>query len=51
MSWGWILATALAFYTIGYVNAHSEVARECHRLGRFYVGKTVFHCTAIEERK
>jgi uncharacterized membrane protein (UPF0136 family) len=29
---------------IGYLVAHSEVARECERLGSFYVGKQTFHC-------
>lgn len=33
---------------IGWVHAHLTVATECRRLGSFYVGKTVFRCSAIE---
>ena len=29
---------------IGDGNAHSTVARECERLGSFYVGDKVFEC-------
>lgn len=30
---------------LGYVMAHSEVARECERLGGFYVGRKTFACS------
>lgn len=29
---------------LGYAEAHSTVARECERLGAFYVGNKVFEC-------
>lgn len=29
---------------VGYAEAHSTVARECERLGAFYVGDKVFEC-------
>ena len=35
----------------GYVAAHDEVARECKRLGGFYVGSEVFMCRPIEEMR
>jgi hypothetical protein len=36
---------------VGWIMAHSAVARECERLGSFYVGKKVFKCYKIEEKK
>ena len=36
-------------YWIGYTGAHADVARECERLGGFYVGKTVYKCTKVEK--
>ena len=36
-------------YWCGYINAHTDVARECERLGGFYVGKTVYKCTKVEQ--
>ncbi|AQZ95552.1 hypothetical protein ACFSB1_00985 [Halopseudomonas phragmitis] len=35
---------------IGWVHAHITVATECRQLGAFFVGKTVFRCTAIESQ-
>lgn len=37
-------------YKRGFVMAHITVADECRKLGKFYVGKTVFTCTSIEEK-
>lgn len=34
---------------IGYVLSHGVVARECERLGSFYVGTTVYVCAAKGE--
>jgi len=34
-------------YQRGWTNAHVTVAKECERLGKFFVGKTVYECTAI----
>ena len=31
--------------------AHSTVATECERLGKFYVGKNVYQCSKIETIK
>lgn len=31
-------------YALGYVMAHQEVARECERLGGFYVGPKTYSC-------
>lgn len=48
MNWFIVLLTILTFlfgYRIGWISAHSEVARECERLGSFYVGDRVFICT------
>lgn len=33
----------------GWVEAHLTVADECRKLGKFYVGKSVFTCTEIKE--
>jgi len=33
----------------GTIDAHLEVARECHKLGKFYVGKETFTCSKINE--
>lgn len=37
-------------YYIGWVAAHARVAHECKMLGKFYVGKKVYHCSDIEEK-
>jgi hypothetical protein len=36
-------------YNSGYSIAHYEVAKECERLGGFYVGKKVYKCHKVEE--
>ena len=36
-------------YLIGYTGSHADVARECERLGGFYVGKTVYKCQKVEK--
>lgn len=36
---------------IGWVHAHYTVADECRKLGKFYVGKTIFECKAITENE
>lgn len=50
-----LIMVALVFGGIGYfwgwVGAHAEVARECERLGKFYVGDKVFECRRITERE
>lgn len=53
MSWALPFFTLLAVflgYVAGWLDAHANVARECRRLGSFYVGKTTFRCVAIEDR-
>jgi hypothetical protein len=35
-------------YRFGWEIAHLTVAKECERLGSFYVGKKTFYCTNIE---
>lgn len=47
MSWGWLVIVAIVAYWLGYAAAHTEVARECERLGSFYVGKKTYHCVNI----
>lgn len=48
MNW---LAIAIISFALGalfgWVYAHSTVATECRRLGSFYAGDDVFHCTKI----
>lgn len=42
------IATALIClwlgYQVGWTDAHTTVAKECDRLGGFYVGKKVYRC-------
>lgn len=33
---------------VGWDRAHSMVATECQRLGKFFVKKDVYHCTKVE---
>ena len=42
----YVLWSAITFagWTLGYVMAHSEVSRECERLGAFYVGPKTYIC-------
>ncbi len=49
MSYVLTLIACLICYKAGWVNAHKTVAKECKRLGKFYVGKEVFQCTQVEE--
>nr|CDS57801.1 hypothetical protein SYMBAF_30158 [Serratia symbiotica] len=37
----------LLSYRLGWESAHLEVARECERLGKFYVGNKTFQCILI----
>jgi hypothetical protein len=37
-----------AFWLSGWYFAHTTVATECERLGKFYVGKNVYQCSKIE---
>ena len=37
-----------AFCLSGWYFAHTTVATECERLGKFYVGKNVYQCSKIE---
>lgn len=46
-----LLIGTLIGYHCGWRSAHVTVADECRMLGRFYVGKSVFHCYKIEEAK
>nr|WP_315064847.1 hypothetical protein [uncultured Haemophilus sp.] len=39
-----------AFWLSGWYFAHSTVATECDRFGKFYVGKNVYQCSKIESK-
>lgn len=41
---------ALAIAVLAWASAHGTVARECERLGAFYVGDRVFECKLKERR-
>lgn len=43
------LISAWIGHTIGWRTAHITVAKECERLGKFFVGKTVYECTTIRQ--
>lgn len=47
---GWLFLI-LVGWLCGWIHAHSTVAKECERLGSFYVGSKVFHCSKIEDRQ
>jgi len=38
-----VVALMLMFF-FGWIQAHSTVARECEKLGAFYVGDKTFEC-------
>lgn len=38
-------SVAFSGWLLGYVMAHSEVVRECERLGGFYVGTKTYTCS------
>ena len=42
-----VLLSSIAYvgWFLGFVMAHNEVARECERLGGFYVGQKTFVCS------
>lgn len=44
-----IIAVYLA-YQLGWEVAHLTVAKECERLGAFYVGKKTYRCVAVEPK-
>lgn len=41
-----VIGLILGIY-IGWVQAHHTIARECRKLGSFYVGSSVFKCVEI----
>lgn len=42
---GFISAIVLACtFGLGWVYAHHCIAKECEKLGQFYVGETVYEC-------
>lgn len=45
------LCLCVACWISGWYFAHSTVATECERLGKFFVGKTVYQCIKIEKGK
>ena len=45
----WIVVSLLVGYLYGWADAHHTVATECERLGKFYVGKTVYECKSVKK--
>lgn len=43
------LICLLIGWRVGWEGAHHTVAKECDRLGAFFVGKTVYHCVRKTE--
>lgn len=41
-------AFGVILFLFGWVMAHETVAKECERLGGFFVGSKVYRCTKIE---
>ena len=50
MSVAWIFLAVILGVAIGWTWAHSIVARECERLGSFYVGNKTYNCSKIDDR-
>ncbi|MDG9928279.1 MULTISPECIES: hypothetical protein [unclassified Pseudomonas] len=46
----WIVALLIG-WLCGWWHAHSVVATECQKLGKFYVGDTVYECQAIRAKE
>lgn len=46
----WLIIGIVIGWSMGWVYAHTTVAQECEKLGKFYVGKKVFECTKIETK-
>ena len=45
-----LVVLAMTFANLhGWFDAHSTVARECERLGSFYVGDVVYVCSPKEQ--
>ena len=44
-----IVVSIFVGYHIGYQQAHVMVAKECERLGSFFVGKKVYQCVKIRQ--
>jgi hypothetical protein len=44
----WVLLALVVGFLVGWSAAHKTVAIECDRLGAFFVGTTVYHCTSID---
>lgn len=53
MKLGWVVVVAIVCFligmTFGWGDAHRTVAKECERLGGFYVGKDVYKCVKVIE--
>lgn len=47
----WMLLFLAIGWLGGWIYAHKTVADECRKLGKFYVGKTVFECKAIADKE
>ena len=36
---------------LGWILTHHIIAKECERLGGFFIGKNIYKCNAIEPRR
>lgn len=45
----WFLLALIIGALAGWRYAHGSIAAECERLGGFFVGKTVFHCSEVRD--
>lgn len=48
MSIAWLILSGIVGIMLGWAAAHSTVARECDRLGKFYVGSKVYECKRVD---
>jgi len=45
------ISTLLCGFAFGWIIAHNEVAKECDKLGKFYVGDTVYECKSVPKKE
>lgn len=38
-------------FCFGWVHAHNSIAKECEKLGGFYIGNTVYECKAVSKKE
>ena len=45
-----VVVASMLFYAAGKKDAHFDIAKECDKLGAFYVGDIVYKCVRKEKK-